>query len=850
MVDFKQLLDESESSTTIDPVEIFFSLDKDSDKANLWAAQEAVLREWHTKYRNEKDTIVKLHTGQGKTLIGLLMLQSCLNEGKGPALYLCPNDQYLVRQTIQQAESFGIKVVESQPHTTALPREFLNSEAIFVTTCSKLFNGKSVFGVDGSNREPVFVDSIVLDDAHRCLDTIRDTFSVKVRANDDDNEKNPLYDEIFNLFKAALEKQAPGTYADISQGHDECILAVPYWSWTEKTTDLLLILQKNKESKELVFTWNLIKNHLEYCSCIISGQRIEIVPRLIPISLIPSFAEAKTRIFLSATLNEDAFLIKDLDINPTRIANPLSYSGIKYSGERLILIPSVVNPTLYRYKLIEWITSFAEKSRPFGIFVIVPSYTHASGWEEEGAIIPKNLDTWKEQLQEQIVEGSPKNVAILVNKYDGVDLPGNLCRVLILDSLPSYNTLTDRYHEYVRSGTGTIRRLQAQRIEQGMGRGIRGSNDHCVVVVIGTDVSEFLSENSKKQFLSVEAQTQIKIGEEIAKRLKSEGESLAVMEILINQCIQRDDGWRRYYTQIMSRIEPKPININFINHFVKERTAEICFQKNQPDKAISIINQLIEDVKTSSKDLGWYLQLKALYQYPSDPTTAMDIQIKAFESNSKVFRPPSGVRYSKLAHVRTTQAQKINDFLHSKETATAVILHIENIIEKLDFNLPSDIFEEGIDELGTVLGFLTQRPDKTYGEGPDNLWQVGEHQYWIIECKNEVINDRGISRSEANQMSGSISWFKANYEDSNYLPIIIHPSNYFMSGASIIDPSSVIQPDSLENIKRNLKTLYNSLSGMHSESISTELIKQKVREVHLDIEEMKTHVFRRITSTP
>ncbi|HIH36529.1 MAG TPA: DEAD/DEAH box helicase family protein [Methanocellales archaeon] len=68
--------------------------------------QESILKEWYKNLREQKDIIVKLHTGQGKTLIGLLMLQSSINEGKGPAVYLCPNN-YLVTQTTDQAHSFG-----------------------------------------------------------------------------------------------------------------------------------------------------------------------------------------------------------------------------------------------------------------------------------------------------------------------------------------------------------------------------------------------------------------------------------------------------------------------------------------------------------------------------------------------------------------------------------------------------------------------------------------------------------------------------------------------------------------------------------------------------------------------
>ena len=42
--------------------------------------KEDVLKSWFNNHRNEKDVIIKLHTGQGKTLVGLLILQSNLND--------------------------------------------------------------------------------------------------------------------------------------------------------------------------------------------------------------------------------------------------------------------------------------------------------------------------------------------------------------------------------------------------------------------------------------------------------------------------------------------------------------------------------------------------------------------------------------------------------------------------------------------------------------------------------------------------------------------------------------------------------------------------------------------------
>lgn len=70
--------------------------------------QTEVWKQWFER-RNEKNTIIKMNTGSGKTTVGLTILQSCLNEGKGPAVYVVP-DNYLVKQVCEEAEKLGIKV--------------------------------------------------------------------------------------------------------------------------------------------------------------------------------------------------------------------------------------------------------------------------------------------------------------------------------------------------------------------------------------------------------------------------------------------------------------------------------------------------------------------------------------------------------------------------------------------------------------------------------------------------------------------------------------------------------------------------------------------------------------------
>jgi replicative superfamily II helicase len=390
MVEFKKLLGKSGLTKPIDPIEIFNNLDKESGKEYLRPPQKSVLKEWHEGFRDKKDLIIKLHTGQGKTLIGLLILQSSINEGQGPAMYVCPNN-YLVDQTIEQARSFGLKTIkfdDSKP-----PSKFLNSEAILVANCKRLFNGKSVFGVRGSGRETVNIGAIVIDDAHKCLDIIRDSFSITINRVYEDVE-NPVYNDLWKVFEESLKRQAPGTCSDITN-HVDCLLAVPFWTWFDKRDEVLNILSKYRDSEGLLFVWDLLKDHIDECVCIFSGNKLEITPRLLPVDLIPSFTDAKRRIFLSATLTEDAFLVKDLGIEPDSVTNPLSSRDIKYSGERLIIIPSLVDPNLRREQIISWVQDLAAKHGDFGVVAITPSFYHANEWKSGGAEIAGISDLYE-----------------------------------------------------------------------------------------------------------------------------------------------------------------------------------------------------------------------------------------------------------------------------------------------------------------------------------------------------------------------------------------------------------------------------------------------------------------------
>jgi superfamily II DNA or RNA helicase len=65
-----------------DPIQIFErrpSIEGGFD--DLWRGQAEALEDWNKNHRNTDDTLITLNTGAGKTVVGLLIAQSLVNEG-------------------------------------------------------------------------------------------------------------------------------------------------------------------------------------------------------------------------------------------------------------------------------------------------------------------------------------------------------------------------------------------------------------------------------------------------------------------------------------------------------------------------------------------------------------------------------------------------------------------------------------------------------------------------------------------------------------------------------------------------------------------------------------------------
>jgi Rad3-related DNA helicase len=94
--------------------------------------------------------------------------------------------------------------------------------------------------------------------------------------------------------------------------------------------------------------------------------------------------------------------------------------------------------------------------------------------------------------------GSPEAVAIVANRYDGIDFPGNDCRLLFIEGLPRATNLQERFL-MGRMGANLLfnERIQT-RVLQAVGRCTRSLNDFSAVVVTGEELPEYLADRDRR----------------------------------------------------------------------------------------------------------------------------------------------------------------------------------------------------------------------------------------------------------------------------------------------------------------------------------------------------------------
>lgn len=781
--------------------------------SRLRPEQGEVLKQWFDR-RDQPDLVIKQNTGGGKTLVGLLIGQSSLNEDVGPVVYLVP-DTYLIKQVVDEAPQ-GIAVT-----TDHHDERFLAGGAILVSTFEKLVNGRSAFGVRG--QKPVTqLGTVIVDDAHSALAAARHQFCPTLPP------ECAGFGELLELFGEDLKRQSPKAFADLKDRDYSATLRVPPKATAERADAALQILKKYGDDdtiKEFYFGWPFVADNLAMAIITFSHRGVEIKMPCPPINMIPAFSGARRRVYLTATLADESVLVTELGADPDTIRKPITPERASDLGDRIILAPLSINPSLSEVTIHRLARDFADGDRsgdrsttdkPVNVVVLVPSKHRAKAWEEVADEIV-NVKTMG-PVVDRLTAGEQVGVVVLINKYDGVDLPHDACRLLIIDGIPTPLSGAEQRESAALTGSTTFQARKVQRIEQGMGRGIRDLEDYCAVLLLTSEAALTLRDPKQRRFYSPVTLKQIELSQKIAVQIENEG--IAEIRNALNMFLERGDDWVTAAKQAVADVEyDRDGKITDIAIARRE-----AFNKADAGDAQAAAELLSVGINTVTDDLetGWFLEELAGYQQLTDPMQAQNTIARARELNPGVIKSdvsPSAKPVKGPALQGKEAAERLAELYTD---ANALRLGFRTIFDSIVWALPEthDLAEQQFKLLGHHLGFASTRPDKEEKDGgPDNLWGMTPTLNAVIELKTEVnrADPRIMKVKEAGQLLTSLEWDSCrNPHVTKRIPVMLHPSAELHPEASLPPETRIITVADLDNLRTDVLRFADEIAAAKS----------------------------------
>jgi replicative superfamily II helicase len=763
MVDFQKLAASKSKPKPTNPRDVFNSLPKPPGINDLYASQAEVIDAWFLR-RNERDIVIKLHTGGGKTLVALLMAQSAMNEIGEPVIYLAPTNQ-LVDQVITKSKEYGIQTVRyvsGQP----FPGDFYDGKAVMVGAYETLFNGRSRFGVRNSGLDVIKAGAIILDDAHVALASVRKQFSLTIDARGHPD----VYSDLAGRFRTAFaEVGRSGTFGDVTSGKDYGVMEVPSWAWQKKLPEVTTYLAGVIDEID-AFVWPFLRDSLAFCHCLFSRRSVTITPVFPPVDLLPTFEDCPRRIYMSATIADDSEIVRAFGASADAVGRPITSTSLAGVGERMILIPELMK--LGDAAITPMVKSIAVKlaEKKQGAAILSPSGPAAEKWADV-AIYPSTTKEVAAQIS-QMQAGASFGPIVLANRYDGIDLAGNACRFLVMDNLPQGTSDYDLYRMNVVADSA-VSSLLAQRIEQGIGRGTRGGGDYCAVVLVGSKLVGWIGRKSNLAYLTASTRVQLTMGQEMSASVTTVKEVGAT----IMKCLKRDPDWVFYHAQeLADAAHAAPVNVIPLMIAGVERKAFKLQRLGQYEKAVDLLEKLIADpkLKPEAQRRAWLSATAARIAYQmGEDERGQKLQTHAF-SVSNNHTPPK-VRPSYVARpVPGKQSAGIVDRLLEYDLRGSMIAEFNEAVAELVPTASAARYEEALANLGRFLGFEAERPEQAYKKGPDVLWRTDAPFDFVIEAKSKK-NDNPLYKNDHAQLLEAEAWFKSVYSNRESVRISALP---------------------------------------------------------------------------
>jgi len=740
--------------------------------------QGQMMQRYVAEAQDEADVALQLPTGSGKTLVGLLIGEWLRRKNTERIVFLCPTRQ-LVNQVVAQAEGqYGLSV-----HGFTGPKAGYNPAAIAdyqacrrlaVTTYSALFNSYPFF--DSPN-------VIIADDAHAAENYIASMWSVRIERN------NPEHAALHTaLSEMLLKPLLDGTdYGRLTGQLDNSLVDV---SWCEKlptpafagiAAEFAAIVDQHVGGVDVLrYPWLLVRNHLDACHLYLTPQEILLRPLIPPTWTHAPFTNARQRIFMSATLGEGGDLERLTGRkNIRRLPVPPGWDrqGI---GRRFFVFPEMSLTEDESVSLRQALMTKVPRS-----VVLVPNDRAKN---EIAADAANNLGLTifdASAIEESKVAfiSSQAGVAVFANRYDGIDFPGDECRLLFLDGLPKTTNAQERFF-VSRMGAGVLLlgRIRT-RVVQAVGRCTRSLQDYSAVVVTGAELTDYLNNPARLSFFHPELQAELDFGAR-----QSSNTTLADLIENFEIFLQNDAAWEAINKEILAK---RDAAIQQVHQGVPQLHAvvgaEIDYQQNlwqghyegAVDSAGQVLAGLTEPSLKGYRALWQYLAGAAAWYGERSGVAAMGARARSHFANAR--DAAGGIRWlSNLARFQpgTAPPPAEKQALDSQiERLEALLLklgtghqaryakHEKAILDGLA-SADSTQFEMAQCDLGEMLGFRAGKHESD--ASPDPWWIAGRFCI-VFEDHSNAKADSALGADKARQADGHPKWMRAN-KDMTRLP--------------------------------------------------------------------------------
>jgi hypothetical protein len=438
---------------------------------DLFPAQAYVLSRYAADHFDSRDIAIELPTGVGKTLIALLLADHALERGMAVA-YLTGSN-VLAQQVETQARALPGLVAHrfwGGHYPGAALDDYHQAHALGIMNYWVYFNSSPK--VDPA-------DVVIFDDAHLAEQPLTGLFTARIGRT----AYPELYAQVCDVVQAhtttyeTLPAMRDGT---LPFGAPPELLAFNDWDAVRDRVADLINGSSYADSDDR-FVWRDLRPRLSRCGVLIGPAAIEIRPYHPPSQILPWVNDAKQRVYMSATLGTMDDLERRLGIGPiSRIDVPAALHAGS-TGRRLFVVnpssdPSITQP-LGRLVLdlagtrerVAWLcSSHQEADQVQGFLKRLRVSTHRLRPGDDAA-----LEAWRTAQGGHL---------IAAGRFDGLDFAGDVCRLVVLPSVPTGASEFERFVVAYLGDASYMRHRIGQRVTQALGRANRVPSDWAIYV--------------------------------------------------------------------------------------------------------------------------------------------------------------------------------------------------------------------------------------------------------------------------------------------------------------------------------------------------------------------------------